>query len=487
MRNLFRPPSEALARDLASAMRAILAATPLSRVHERELAYAVRDLSRLLTQDRTQLARSYWINKRLLTAYCRYFLPWNLLRLAWLLPNLDLPMRPGGVILDMGSGPLTLPIALWLAKPEWRDMPLTVVCSDVAPGPLNLGREIFQNLAGGSPWKIELRRGPLEATLRSFQGKADLIAAVNVLNEHKPSRETPLESRLQALTRAASAKLAPEGRFLAVEPGTRLGGKLMALTRRAAFAARLVPEAPCPHWCACPMLEEKATGWCHFSHTADAAPQELVALTRQAKLDKDSLSLSCLLLRRATEEENSRAAALLPPEAEDDLFDGDFDDELDDFAEDDFSEGDNEGWAAAFAALHESRAEQNFIRILSDPIRIPGYPAAARYGCSSKGLVLAHNAMRMPSGAAFAVRWPEGETRDAKTGALVIVVPPSAPKGPKPEGQKTTEPKPAARQAPAEKTRPAAPRGKAAAPGAEKSRKAPRFPRPTAGKKPGVY
>ena len=423
MRNLFRPPSGALVQDLESAMRAILAATPLSRVHERELQFAVRDLSRMLTQDRTQLARSYWINKRLLTAYCRYFLPWNLLRLSWLLPNLDLPMREDGVILDLGSGPLTLPIALWLAKPEWRAMPLTVVCSDVAPGPLGLGRDIFALLAGDSPWKIELHRGPLEATLRSFQKKADIISAVNVLNEYKPSREIPLEARLQAFTRLAAAKLSPQGRFLAVEPGTRLGGKLMAITRRAGFAAHLVPEVPCPQWGACPMLEDRATGWCHFSHTAEAAPESLVGLTRRAKLDKDSLSLSCLLLRPATEEEVGRATAFLPPEPEDEFFEDELDDALEDFAEDALPEGDEEGWAAAFAAISKVDGGPDFVRILSDPIRIPGLREAARYGCSPKGLVLAHNALRMPSGAVFAVRWPEGEARDPKTDALVVTVP----------------------------------------------------------------
>lgn len=423
MRNLFRPPSEALDSDLESAMRAIMAATPLSGAHERELAYAVRDLSRLLTQDRAELARSYWINKRLLTAYCRYFLPWNLVRLAWLLPGLDLPMAPGGTILDLGSGPLTLPIALWLTKPEWRAMPLTVICSDVAPGPLGLGRDIFRRIAGGAPWKIELRRGPMDAALRAFQGKASLIAAINVLNEYRPTRETPLEARLEAFCRLAAARLAPEGRFLAIEPGTRLGGKLMAVTRRAGFASRMVPEAPCPHWGACPMLAERATGWCHFSHTAQAVPAALTALTRRAGLDKDSLSLSCLLLRRATDDEMRRAEALAPPEPDDAFYDEAYDDGLDAFAQDAFSGEDPNGLASAFAAIRENGAAQDYVRILSDPIRLPDLREPARYGCSARGLVLVHNALRMPSGAAFAVRWPEEERRDVKSGALLLAVP----------------------------------------------------------------
>lgn len=425
MRNLFRPPSAAVTADLALAMRSILAATPLSRVHERELPYAVRDLSRLLTQDRSQLAQSYWIGKRLLFAYCRYFLPWNILRLSWLLPALDLPMPDDGTVLDIGSGPLTFPLALWIARPEWREKPLTVICTDVSPAPLATGRDIFRHLAPDSPWRVELVRAPLEKALAGLGGKAHLITAGNVLNEMKPSREKTLEERLAALLRRAAAKLAPEGRFLALEPGTRLGGKLMALSRLAAFSAHLVPEAPCTHWGACPMLEARAGGWCHFSHTAAGAPKELTALAARAGLGKDHLNLSCLLLRGATEEEKTAATRHLGGLNAwgDEDFDGDdpFDD--DDFSEDEASATpDIRAWAQAYA-LTRNDAEQSYIRVLSDPIRLPDEEEAARYCCSARGLVLAKNALRMPSGAAFAVRWPEAAARDAKSGALVLELP----------------------------------------------------------------
>ncbi|MCC8195080.1 MAG: hypothetical protein LIP28_10595 [Deltaproteobacteria bacterium] len=417
MRNLFRPPSGPLSNDLVAAERAVLAATPLSVAHAKELPFAVRDLSRLLTQDRSQLSSSYWVNKRLLTAYCRYFLPWNLLRLAWLLPGLDLPLPEDGILLDLGSGPLTMPLALWLAKPEWRSRPLTVVCGDVAPAPMNLGRDIFRHLAPDSPWKIEITRGPVEKILREFSRSASLVTAANVLNELKPSRETPLHQRLEDFVRRVAARLSPGGRFLAVEPGTRLGGKLMALIRRAGFASGLVPETPCPHWGPCPMLAERATGWCHFTHVAGGAPHELAALTRKAGLEKDTLSISCMLLRRATDEETRRARTHLPdaPEDADDLFDD--------------AEGDAESlesWADAFAASaprDPDGAGKNAVRILSDPIRLPGHDAPARYGCSARGLVLARNALRVPSGAAVTVLWPEKPERDAKSGALLVVLP----------------------------------------------------------------
>lgn len=434
MRNLFRPPSETLARELETAVSAIRSATPLARAHEKELPFAVRDLSRMLTQDRSELRQSYWINKRLQSAYCRYFLPWNLVRLSWLLPGLELGLQSGDTILDLGSGPLTVPIALWLAKPAWRALSLTVVCGDVAPAPMAMGRDIFHTLAGGSPWKIELKRGPMDMVLREFSGKAKLVTAANVLNELRPSRETPLEARLFALARNVSSRLAPEGRFLAVEPGTRLGGRLMALTRRAAFAAHLVPEAPCPHWGPCPMLENSATGWCHFSHTTLGAPKTLADLAAKAKLGKQSLSLSCMLLRPAGSGEVSRAAACLPQEPDDEFPDG--------FFADDDAPGQDDGpvsavgvWAEAFAAAGaKAPREKNLIRILSDPIRLPHAEGAARYGCSAKGLALVLNALRLPSGAAFAAPWPQKDTRDPKTGALVIPAPDqSAPSRAEPE------------------------------------------------------
>ena len=426
MRNLFRSPSAHLAADLDAAIAAIAAATPLNTLHSRELPYAVRDLSRLLTQERSRLSSSYWINKRLLTAYCRYFLPWNLVRLAWLLPSLDLALQPGDTVLDLGSGPLTLPLALWIAHPQWRTMPLTFVCSDIAPNPMATGREIFHHLDAASPWKIELRRSPMQTLLRSFSGKAALITAGNVLNESRSSREHSLEDRLGELAAAIASRLAPHGRLLLVEPGTRLGGKLISLFRHAAFASSLMPESPCTHWNACPMLAERATGWCHFSHTLETIPRSLADLTRLAKLEKQALNISCLLLRHATEEENVAAQNVLrsiPLETGED----DWDDAEDDAASPSGNQALRDAWASAYAATRQTARPSPVVRVLSDPIRLPGTPEPARYGCSCKGLTLVHNALRIPSGAALDVRWPEEEQRDPKTGAYVVTLPKQAP------------------------------------------------------------
>lgn len=451
MRNLFRSPAGPLLHDIETAVRAISETTPLPGRHAKELPFAVRDLSRMLTEDRSQISASYWINKRLLTAYCRYFLPWNLIRLSWMLPGLDLPMPKDGVILDLGSGPLTVPLALWLAKPAWRDLPLTIVCCDVAPGPLTLGHDIFSRLAPGSAWKIRTVRSPLEKALREFAGNASLITAANVLNEVRPSRETPLPNRMAALTRLVASRLAPEGRFLAVEPGTRLGGKLMALIRQMGFSSRLVPEGPCTHWGPCPMLAERTSGWCHFSHIASSAPAELKDLARKAGLGKDTLSLSCMLLRPATDEETRKAEACLPKMIEDDIPDDDF------FDNEECDDSDAGAWAEAFAATCPASggAGADFARVLSDPIRLPDVAEPARYACSVRGLLLARDALRMPSGAVFAVTWPEKTVHDTKSGALIVDPSPSPREKTRPGGGRPGAGKPCARadsRLPAKKT-----------------------------------
>lgn len=450
MRNLFRPPSRETSAAIASAIRAIAEAMPLSAPHKRDLPHAVRDLSRLLTSERELGGQPYWSSPRLLSAYCRYFLPWNLQRMAWLLPGLRLEavLRDGSRVLDLGSGPLTLPLALWAVCPELRPLKLSFTCVDVAPHPMNSGREIFERLAPDSPWRFELVRSPLDAALRGFKGKADCIMAGNVLNELPPPRRMPLARRLEDLALLIASRLAPEGRFVSVEPGTRLGGKLVALLRGAAMfsGSGLVPESPCPHCGPCPMLDKRNNGWCHFSVLASGpgagVPLELLGLTRRARLEKRSLSLSCLVLRHATEEEGAQGDIPDNPFAPADFFDedaevaykakrggdaaGEYDAE-DVFPGEEFGmefDGDF-GGDASYAPRPASG--YSFVRILSDPITIPGRERTARYACSERGLVLVHNAGRMPSGAALTVHWPEEDARDPKTGALEVELPDKTP------------------------------------------------------------
>ena len=147
---------------------------PLNAARRRELPDACRDLSALLTTERDGLERPYWTSPRLTSAYLRYFLPWNLVRLTALLPGLPLTApatRPSGaeengtatagandefLIFDLGSGPCTFPLALWLARPDLRRLPVTVVASDSAPHPLDLGRRYLRRPAGRARPRLAL-------------------------------------------------------------------------------------------------------------------------------------------------------------------------------------------------------------------------------------------------------------------------------------------------------------------------------------------
>jgi hypothetical protein len=68
----------------------------------------VAELSRLLTSGRPERGASYLGKPALLSAYLRYFLPWNIYRLSRLLTSLSLELKPNDAVNDLGAGPLTL-------------------------------------------------------------------------------------------------------------------------------------------------------------------------------------------------------------------------------------------------------------------------------------------------------------------------------------------------------------------------------------------
>ena len=103
---LFSAPDSFARRGLEQLFLVLDRVMPMNGSQKRDLAMACRDLSALLTTERDGLSRPYWTSPRLTSAYLRYFLPWNLVRLSALLPGLDfgrIPDEP--LILDMGSGP----------------------------------------------------------------------------------------------------------------------------------------------------------------------------------------------------------------------------------------------------------------------------------------------------------------------------------------------------------------------------------------------
>ena len=149
----------------------------------------IRELSHQMTDDRGSRRLGYMNEKTFLSAYVRYFMWWNLVRFARLFANLDFDfLIDGDVCLDIGSGPLTLPCALWLARPDLRQKKLVWYVMDISQGALSVGEEIFLALAaktGGEPWKIVRVKGELGTAVKE---KARFVTCANMFNELLQSR-----------------------------------------------------------------------------------------------------------------------------------------------------------------------------------------------------------------------------------------------------------------------------------------------------------
>ena len=453
---------------------------PLNSAHRRTLPDDIAQLSRLLTTERSGLDRPYWSSPASISAYLYYFLPWNLVRLTRVLGSLPLPdprsVAPQGgeaLLVDVGSGPLTLPLALWLAKPEWRSAPLRVLALDTSSQPLELGKtlmEVLGEMTGQPVWPVRVARAPLEQAVRQAApllsgGKARpwLVSAANVLNElrfgkkrsrggsaieeedefdsldnegldfdgnpaaeaaeaEKPEgcREDKLDGFLESLSplfdhvgKAEADASAPAGpSLLFVEPGTRLGGSTIMHLRHLAVEGGLTALAPCPHQAACPLLGgQGGRTWCHFTFGSEDAPRWLEDLSADAGLGKSGLSLAPLLL--------SPVAA---PEV------------------------------AAGQEQGRKTSGSMKARVLTAPFAVPGLAGRGRYACAACGLLLLEDAEGLPSGSLLEVQVPPDARRDAKSGARIVRRPGS---GASPAGHGSAYASPAA---PAEGTpRPARP------------------------------
>ncbi len=377
MQEIFKQVKPHIIKALQDLPKALDVVIPLQAKHRRALPFAIDELSSRLTIERGLIKQAYWSAPRLTAAYMWYFLPWNILRLSRLLATLNipeplpLPTRAQGtpkprLFVDMGSGPLSLPIALWLAKPEWREHELNVLCLDTSPHPLQLGQKLFSIIAGErSPWRIIPVRSQLETAhleMHKIDAVPWLISAANVCNELKlqDERTYKIMEHLRPALKASDSSL------LIVEPGTRLGGKTIVALRDAALEYDLKPISPCPHMHECP-LEESRT-WCHFTFDTHASPKWLNDLSNAAKLRKEALSLAFILL-----------------------------------------------------AGSEKQPQSNKARIISAPFNVPNLMGESRYACCEQGLALLSNAGALPSGALVDIKQSSNQTRtDSKSGALIL-------------------------------------------------------------------
>lgn len=388
---LFPRPGGDFLSLLAALPRHLDAAMPMRRQHRQELPGDIRRLSHLLTDERDELRRDYLTDPAAVSAYLRYFLPWNIYRLGVLFAGLALD--PGGdnpddetTVIDLGSGPLTAPLALWMSRPHLRRRRLHFICVDRAPKPMRLGLDVLASMAvqqgGLAPWRITLVKGALDAHLRE---KAGLVIMANALNEVLHRGEGDLLEDAEDLARQLCAMLTPTGQLLLVEPGIRPSAHLISALRRGLLHRGLLPLAPCPHTGPCPMSGRGYTAWCHFNFDAAPAPAWLRRLSEEARLAKDNVSLSFLHF-------------------------------------------------SAKARRLEAAPGKDLVRAVSGPFELPGTgPGDTRrygqYACSDRGLTLLSLPRKhlVPApGTLLEAAWPEVPAKDAKSGAFVLPLGPDS-------------------------------------------------------------
>lgn len=368
---------------------------PLNSAHRKSLPHDIAELSEILTCKRREMEVSYWSRPAFISAYLYYFLPWNLVRLARILPGLPISSPANlnnPLLLDAGSGPLTLPLALWLVKPEWRGISIHIMALDTRKQPMELGARLYSALTetiGTPAWKIHLAQAPVYELAKKAapllkNSTAWLVSCVNTLNELAQSgvpkryrHETMTESDdpergdmtfLERILETMRPLWGQAPQILFVEPGTRLGGKTIMNMRKLALEDGLSIVSPCLHNHGCPL--SRKGHWCHFTFSAADAPGWLQELSREAGLCKKSLSLSCIFLS-----------------------------------------------AGKPACCTKESASAIEARVISQPFEVPDLAGLCRYACFNGGLALLENARIAPSGC---IVNGTRHGKDEKSGAIIL-------------------------------------------------------------------
>ena len=344
-----------------------------------------------MTDSRSERRLGYMNENIQLSSYVRYFTWWNLVRLTRLFSNLPSQSFPSqaGICLDLGSGPLTVVTALFLARPELRKLPLVWYCLDVSANSMALGEDIFLSVCAKlqvEPWKIIRVKGSFGTAIKQ---RASFITCANMLNELDQSIDMPPEFKVKKYYSQFQSYAAKEARFLLIEPGVPKAARTLALLRERFIKEGACITAPCPHAQKCPMDGFGAyTGskckWCNFAFETTDAPQNLQKLSERAKLPKERATLSFIAVDGTQNAQNQ-------PENADFL-----------------------------------------VRITSDKLKLPNYMCGF-YGCSEPGLVLVtlpdSNNTKLPkppfipsSGDLidFKIKTPDSLPKDQKSGALII-------------------------------------------------------------------
>ena len=289
---------------------------PLNSRQIQQLPDNIKTLSHQLTDKRSERRLGYLNDNIQLSSYVRYYTWWNLVRLTRLFSNLPKESFPqeNQICLDCGTGPLTVIIALWLARPELRKHKLTWYCLDVSANSMIFGEDLYLTIAAKNPefepWKIIRVKGAFGTQIKQ---KAGFITCANMLNELDQNSDMPPEYQAKKYFQQFEAYSTAQTKFLLVEPGVPKSSRTLSLLRTRFLEEGRLIAAPCPHAQECPMNGFKAyTGsshkWCNFAFSTDDAPLKLQKLSERAKLPKERATLSFLSVTEKIniEEKNSK-------------------------------------------------------------------------------------------------------------------------------------------------------------------------------------
>ena len=357
---------------------------PLNSRQLQQLPDNIRNLSHLLTDNRSERRLGYMNDNVQLSAYIRYYTWWNLVRITRLFANLPETCFPSKdeICLDIGSGPLTVITALWLSRPELRKLRLTWYCLDISANSMALGEDIYLSIVAKSeeePWRIIRVKGSFGTEIRQ---KADFITSANMFNELNQSSEMPPEYQTKKCFTQLKAYSTPHAKFLFIEPGIPKSARTLSLLRDRFISNGKFILAPCPHQGECPMNGFKAyTGsknkWCNFAFSTEDAPPRLLKLSENAKLPKERATLSFIAIvdsEVSTQNQN----------------------------------------------LNKDKSEIK-CRVTSDSFKLPGN-FTGHYACTERGLALLKGHVKINSGDAFCVKIkkPGSLPKDEKSGAVII-------------------------------------------------------------------
>ena len=369
---------------------------PLNSRQLQQLPENIRNLSHQLTDDRASRRLGYMNDNIQLSSYVRYYTWWNLVRLTRLFANIPATVFPttDSTCLDLGSGPLTVVTALWLARPELRKLKLTWYCLDVSANSMALGEDIFLSIAartGEEPWHIVRVKGAFGTSIKQ---KAGFLTCANMFNELDQASDMPPEFQTKKYYEQILRYCEKDAGVLLVEPGVPKAARTLSLLRTRFIKDGRTIAAPCPHAEECPMSGFKAyTGsknkWCNFAFSTEDAPARLQKLSVAAKLPKERATLSFIAVDAAK---------------------------------------------SAAASTSSTTVSTVDVRIASDKLTLPNY-MCGYYACTRFGLALVklpdENNKKLPkppfrpqSGdlISIKIKTPDSLPKDEKSGAIIIEI-----------------------------------------------------------------